>query len=401
MLNSYIEFTAFGVHSNEFINELINCEHKVWDITSDSNTDIFTVKASPLSYPSIARIAKTYRVKTKVEGRSGIYFHLRRYRKRFGILLGMLAFFFIIVLMSNFIWSIRITGLSGDSQIGRWQILEQLEKSGIHSGVHIEGYNANQAEIEMVLAIEELAWVSIERSGSRINVKVSERLPENEEAEGIGGLESEVNPNEPCNIIADRSGQLIKAEVYRGKLLYEVGSGINKGDVVVTGIIIDVNADSLTTYIHADAKLIIEAAEVVDFYQSHKNLNRAKNGRSKTNRSVVFLGKRFGGEIEVNRSCDYVEYHESMTAPKFFGFPLPIRVLEQRYVFYDRVEVTDSPAVTSDKLNSQIEIYEANFLEKAEIIEKTVEYFPDNDGIGALVRYIIHVDAAQKQVIDN
>jgi len=385
MINSYVEFTAFGVYCGEFIDFLVSSDYQVSDITSSN--DIYTIKTSPKNYPAIAKLAREYRVKTRVVARSGAYFELRRYRKRVGILFGVIAFFGIIVLMSNFVWNIKI---SGSDKVGNWQIFEQLAQSGIRPGVHIDGFNANQAELELGLSIPELAWVSIERSGSRINVKVSERLEEESE---------EIPLDTPCDVIANRSGQLIKAEVYRGQLLFEVTSGINKGDVIVSGKVKD--AAGRRSRVHADAKLFIEAIEVADFYQPYMTLHRAKNGRSKNNKSVVFLGRRFGGELEVPRDADHVDYFETLKVPDFFGFPLPFQVLNQNYVFYDRVEVTDSATIAREKLDRQIELYEVNFLSDAEILEKEVEYFPGDDGIGVLVKYVFHIDAAEKRELVN
>jgi similar to stage IV sporulation protein len=250
--------------------------------------------------------------------------------------------------------------------------------------VHIEGFNANQAELELALAIEELAWVSIERTGSRINVKISERLD--------GGDSNEIAVTTPCNIIAGRTGQLIKAEVYRGELLYELGSGVSAGDIVVSGVIHG-------GIVHADALLLAEIVEIVDFYQPFSTKQRAANGHSMSNRSIVFLGMRFGGELDICPHSDHVQYTQSMTAPNIFGFPLPFRVLNQDYVFYDRLEVIDPPVTALNKLNRQIDLYETNFLSDAEIIERQVEYFPDENGVGALVRYIFHTDIAVKSEI--
>jgi len=381
MVSSYIEFTAFGVYCNDFINHLVSSNHQVWGIAS--NSDIYTVRTSPMNYKAIAATARQYRVKTKVVHRSGLYFSIRRYRNRIGIPLGLLTSFAVIVLMSNFVWDIRITGLSEESQLGKWQILEQLDKSGIRPGVHINGYNANQAELEIALAVDELAWVSIERAGSRINVKVSERLETQRE---------EITLETPCHVIAAKSGQLVKAEVYRGLLLYEVGSGVHEGDVIVSG---KVDGNTL----HADAKLFVEVVEAVDFYQPYTTQQRAKNGKSRHNSSVVFLGKRFGGEIEVAKNADHISYSQTITAPKLLGFPLPLRVLNQDYIFYDRIEVTDSAADTREKLDKKIELYESNFLKDSEILEKQAEYFPDDNGIGVLVRYVYRADVALKQVI--
>ncbi|MCL1867218.1 MAG: sporulation protein YqfD [Oscillospiraceae bacterium] len=391
-MSSYIEFTAFGAYCGDFISELVASEYDVWDVTAADG--LHTVKTAPANYLSIARTARKYRVKTRVTDRAGAYFLLKRYRRRVGIPLGLLAFFAIIVMMSNHVWVIKISGNSG---VGNWQILERLAESGIRPGVHVESVNANLAELELMLAIEELAWVSIEPNGNVINVKISERIKED------GKVKIPLDTD--CNVISDKSGQLIKAQVYRGELLYEVGSGVNAGDVIVSGVVVDTQGKQ--SYVHADASLIVEVVDVVDFYQPYTTFRRAKNGQFVRNNSIVFLGMRFGGERQINKYADHVEYSENVRIPQVFGFPLPLRVLEQDYTFYERVEVTESPADTFVMLGQSIELYEKNFLKgtdgaDAVIVDKQVEYFPDENGIGALVRYVYQAEAAvQKEFAYN
>jgi similar to stage IV sporulation protein len=391
MGKNYIEFTAFGVYCGEFINYLMNSGYRVSEVSSAN--DIFTVRTSIQSYPKIAKKAREYRVKTRVVKRGGIYFTLRRYRKRIGVPLGILAFLAIVVLMSNFVWSIKITG---NENIGSYRILEQLDKSGIRPGVNIRSVNANKAELELRLAVSELMWISIERSGSRIYVKISET---DDFSEPVKEGTPPIPLQTPCNVISDRTGQLVRAEVYQGKLLYEVSSGINAGDVVVSGAV--ENGTGGYSLVHADAKLILETAESVNFYQTYTNLRRTKNGRSVNRRSAVFLGKRFGKDLKIDKNADHVDYSETITAPKIFGFPLPLRILAQSYVFYDRVEVTDSSAEAKENLDKQIELYESNFMKDTEIIDKQPEYFPDDNGIGCTVKYLFRADAARQIVIDN
>jgi len=386
---NHIEFTAFGAYCNDFINELVNSDYNAWDISG--NADIYTVKTAPQNYMAIARLAGSYRVKTKVSGRSGVYFKLRRYKKRIGIPLGILAFFAIIVTMSNFIWSIRITG---NHELSSYRIVEQLELHGIKSGAPIRGFNANQIELMLTLTFDELAWVNIERSGSRVNVKINERLP--------SAIET-IPVSSPCNVVAKFSGQLIETEIYRGRLLYEVGSGVNAGDIVVSGVIANNTADpnnpwsGSIAYVHADAKLIAECIEIVEFYQPLSTFHNVKNGFTDNNTSMIFLGMRFGRDkIIANKNADNVVYSEEMRAPDIFGFPLPFRVLTQRYIYHDRIEVADAAPYALQKLNRQIELFELNFLGEAEIIEKQVEYFPDEEGIKAVAEYIFRVDVAEK-----
>jgi len=52
-----------------------------------------------------------------------------------------------------------------------------------------------------------------------------------------------------------------------------------------------------------------------------------------------------------------------------------------------------------ESLDKQIDLYEANFVLRcshSEIVSRYVEYFPEENGIGALVHYVFVTNAAQK-----
>jgi len=381
--NNYAEFTAFGAYCGDFIDCLAKSEIEVWDISGAN--EIYTAKTAPQNYIRVARKAREFRVKTAVSKRSGKYFLLRRYRKRLGIPAGILAFFAIIVVMSNYIWDIRITG---NQQISRAQILEQLEKNGIKTGVPANSFNKNKAEINISLALGDLAWVNIEREGSRLNVKVSESLPSDA---------AQVPSDAPCNIVAGRSGQIISTEIYRGKLLYPMRSGVNKGDIVVSGVV--GNGAGGLQFVHADAKIIAECTETMEFYQPFASYQNVKNGYSAAEKSIIFLGMNFPLSFGSSRSYkgDNIKYTEEIRAPKILGFRLPYRLLTQNYVYYDRVEITDTETDALEKLNMTVDLYEQNLLAGAEIVAREIEYFPDDLGIRAKVSYVFRTDIAVKK----
>jgi similar to stage IV sporulation protein len=386
MNKSYVEFTAFGVYCGEFIDYLISSEHYVFDVCADSN--LYKAKSAPQNYPAIAKKAREYGVRTRVVGRGGAYFLVRKHRKRIGVMFGVLAFLGIIVAMSNFVWDINIVG---NSEVGRYRIMAELDKQGIRTGIRTNAFDANLAELRLALAIDELAWVNIERAGSRINVKVSESVG-NERGGGIP-------LSRPTNVVATRSGQLVSANIYRGELLGVVG---------VPNYVMGAPPDEDTgissyRYVHADAVLIAEIVEYVDFHQPFTVMHRADNGHSANNRSVIFLGHRFGNELPIPAHAAHVDYSEKLYAPRLFGlFTLPVRILEQNYVFSDRIEVTDTPVNAKRQLDNQIELYERNFIltcDTAEIVERVTEYYPDEFGISAMVRYVFRVDVAVKTEI--
>ncbi|MCL2755021.1 MAG: sporulation protein YqfD [Oscillospiraceae bacterium] len=400
-MRSYVTFTAIGANAAEFIDELVRSEVRVFGVSADK--EVYRVNAAPRSYKAIAELASSYGVRTRVVRRHGAYFVMRKERGKVGVFAGVLGFFAVIAALSGYVWDIRI---EGNSQVSDYQIMQELDKSGIRTGMRFGAKAANLAEVELALALSELAWVSIEQSGSRINVKVSE----------AGGVrDSEAIPlNQPANVISTHTGRLVSAEVYRGELLFEEGSGIRAGDVIVSGVVAIPEISGATgvpqetgntaayNYVHAQAELLVEISHAADFFQEYTVMQRAKNGRRTSNTSVVFLGRKVGRELQINPNAEHIDYSERLYTPHILGYPLPLRVLEQDYVFHDRIPVTDTPAAAREALDKQIELYERNFLltcPQSEITARFVEYFPEANGVGALVHYTYITNTAQKVAI--
>jgi len=381
-MKSFILVSVFGSYIEDFMSELIEKSIRVRNV--QNRDGIIYFETSPRNYKIIARLAFTLQMRTRVEARRGAYFKLRRYRKRYGILFGAVSFLLIITLMSNFVWDIRV---SGNENVSDVQVLEILEKHGIRSGTYIKGYDKTGAELAAELELDSLAWISIERDGSRINVKVSERLENHP---------PEIPITTPCNVIATKSGQNVETEVYRGTLLFEKGSGINRGDVIVSGVVVDGAGNVI--FSHADAKIIAEVVEEEEFFEPFVSLERKRNGKVTKNDFIIFLGKSFPLFIN-DASHEQAVYSEELRAPTFFGLKLPWRVKTGVYTHYDVVEVEHTRIQTLDRLKKQIENYRENFFADSEIILFDEEYFPEDDGIAVKVRIIYRTDIAQKKII--
>jgi len=381
-MKSYIIVSAFGSYVEHFMNELFENNIKIWEIKNKDGIIYF--KTSPYFYKIIAETAIASGTKTKVESRHGAYFKLRPYKKRYGVFFGVVSFFGIIVLMSNFIWDIRV---SGNQSVSSAQIIEVLEKHGIKSGAGVKSFDRERAELAAILELDMLAWVNIEREGSRVHVKVSERL-ESDIAEIPGTT--------PCNVIAAKTGVIVKTEVYRGALLIESGSGVNQGDVIVSGVVEDGAGNIILS--HASAKIIAECTDEAEFFAQFTSTERRKNGKITKNNFIVFLGKThqlfiFGSEPENST------YSEETRIPRFLGFKLPYRLRTGIYTHYDLIEVQIGQTEAMRRLKKEIDMFRQNFYAGSEIISFDEVYDVREDGVGAKVRVVYHTDIAEKKVI--
>jgi len=381
-MKSYIVVSAFGSYNEEFMNDLFRKNIKVWNVKNKDGIIYFNM--SPYLYKKAARSALNSGVRTRVESRHGAYFKLRKYKKRYGIFFGAASFLGIIVLLSNFVWDIKV---SGNENLSAPQIIEIMEKYGISNGVGTKSYDAEKAEIALTLELGSLAWVNIERQGSRIYVNLSERLE---------AAPPEIPVTTPCNVVADRSGQIVKAEVYRGRLLVEVGSGVDRGDVIVTGVVDDGAGNIILS--HASARIIAECEESAEFFVPFTSLERKNNGKTSENNFIVFLGHSFP-LFMLDNSPENAVYSEETRAPKLFGFPLPYRLKTEIYSHYDMVEVTITQSQALERLNKQIEMYRANFYGDSEIVLFEEKFITREDGIAAEVWVVYRTDIAQQRMI--
>lgn len=374
---SYIDVMVFGSHMDEFVNALMSGEVKTWEIKKADG--MLFLKCRPYHYKRLAGLARRHGVRSTIEKRHGFYFRVHRYKKRYGVPLGVMGYAAVIVLLSLFVWDIRV---AGNEEITSGQIKEILLEKGVTTGIPINSFDTQLTEIYVRNSLEKLAWVSLERDGSRVYVKILE-----------GNVEE--NPGlpagTPCNIISLYDGVIVDYEVYRGQLMYEKGSGVVAGDILVSGLVDDGGGNVLLQ--QANAKVILECTAEVEFYAGFVTQETRKTGVVTRNSYIELLGASI--PFLTNQTpADVARYSEETRKPEVFGFPLPFRVKTCVYEGYEYVEVQRTSEEALKSLNSQIEAYLGNFYAEAEIVSQETEIVPGEDGISARLRLVYRADAA-------
>lgn len=382
MKGNYIVFSAIGSDYEKYISALI--EKRIRIFNSYQSGNVLYVQISPFDYKTAARAAAKLHIRTRVIKRHGSYFYMRKYGKRYGIALGVLSFFGIITLMSDHIWEIRI---SGNTEISDNQILEMLRENGVYWGADSKGIDGNRIEILARLAIPDLAWISVEHDGSIINVKVSEQI-KNEKAE--------IPLSQPCNIIAAHDGQIVNTEVYSGQLLYPIGSGVAKGQLIVSGVVEDGGGNNML--LHANAKIIAEYTEEVEFTMPFTSSEKVLSGNKSTKDYLKFFGMKIplGFGLDEYKSSKYTEETKNVT---FLGLEMPWKIITETFEEYITVEVTRTADDLRNLLKKQVENYRTNFLSDAEIISRDMSFAISDSGIAVKAVFVVHSDIAQPKEI--
>ena len=160
-------------------------------------------------------------VLTEVD-RAGVPAFLARFRRRYSLWLGLTLSVLAVLFLSHFV---LVVDVQGNDRVPTAQILSTLRRLGVHPGTFSPAIDVDTVEQEVLLELEELSWIAINRSGVRAEILVRERVAPPEV----------VDEDELGDIVARRDGVITKLEVLSGESDRKVGDPVAKGDVLIRG----------------------------------------------------------------------------------------------------------------------------------------------------------------------
>lgn len=171
-LGGYVTIQADGIFLERFLNICTRRNLDIWDIRH-CGAQRLTANMSLASFREIRPVCRRTRTRLQIIRRRGFPFFAHRYRKRKFALLGLALAIFILWYTSGHIMGITVFG---NSRISTDTILTHLARSGVSLGETTEGIDSALIRNRMMGDLDDLAWIGINVSGSRIYVEVVERL---------------------------------------------------------------------------------------------------------------------------------------------------------------------------------------------------------------------------------
>jgi len=221
-IKGYVIIIIEGFFIEKFINLASNAELKFWDLKRLSLSKI-QVKAGIKDFKRIRPIVRKSKCRAELKKKVGIPFFLNRYNKRGYFVIGFVLFLLICFICSLFVWKVEV---SGNDKIQAEEVIEQLKECGLHTGKIKYFVNADDVVEQMMIKREDLAWIGIEIEGTKAEVKIVEKV-----------MIPEMLEKTPCNIVSDRVGIITKMNVMIGAKQVEIGDTVQKGQVLVSGVI--------------------------------------------------------------------------------------------------------------------------------------------------------------------
>ena len=239
-----VDFTASGKFPERFINITAKNGVNIWNPVPAKNAISASMYLS--DYKKIRTLAKKSRVKTKITAKHGMPFIVNRYKARTGLFAGAVCGIILCIFLSNFIWSVKI---SGTEEISNTYLESLLSDNGISVGVWKNNLDVDQIERNIQRKCGDVRWMSINITGSLVTVEVKETYKKPK-------LDTTKNP---CNVKAVKDGVITRIQAYNGKPVVTKGSGVVNGQVLVSGL--DETKQGDMRYLRANAKVFADITE--------------------------------------------------------------------------------------------------------------------------------------------
>lgn len=219
--NTYIVVEVRIGDIEKFINTIWKNKIRIMNLLR-FNANLIQFKIPLKDYKQMVKITRESGGKLKIVGRHGIGFLLFRLKNRISILFGIAAFLFCIYYLSTFIWQIDITT---EKNIAPYDVRQDLKSIGISPGIRKSNLNVYNIEEKLMQKNNNIMWARARIYGSKLKIKIVER-------QEIPDIKKN---NETGDVMAKKSGQVLRVYTTSGTAVVKPGDIIKKGQMLIKG----------------------------------------------------------------------------------------------------------------------------------------------------------------------
>ncbi len=377
----YISFEVEGDCIENIINKFIKEKITVWDISKVGKN--FYGKILEPDFEKFEKIVKDNNCLYNIKKEKGWPFFKSKYNKRIGFLIGTSLFLGVIYFFSFYIWSVNV---SGNENLSSEEVIQTMKDLGIYPGVSKRSIDFPQVEQMAMIRLKDVAWMSINVSGSCVNVSLKEKVKQPE-------LSSK---GEPCNIVAKCNGQIEKIETYSGTACVSTNDVVTQGQLLISGIVENLNSEN--SFVCAEGKVFAKVRKNI-VKKIEINQTKAEDTGKVLKEYEFYI---FGMKIPVKFHKDTGENYRLEENEKkiiLFGIEMPFKMKSDIYheQFCEKISLSEEEAYS--ELEKNIANEEEQELSDCEILEKSSEKYIEGEEAVINNTYVCMENIGKKEKI--
>ncbi len=317
-LTGYVVFSGNGGFPERFINLCSLNGISLWDTRCSSGR--LTSKTTINGYKNIRTCAKKSGINLRIEKKCGLPFIIKPYIQRKGLLIGSMISLVLICVLSSCIWTIEVTG---NEKFTDEQILAIAENHGVYIGAFHKNLDIKEIRTRIKNETDGVNWFSVNTDASHAVLQVSES----------SGTTQIIDTKEPCNIVSDVSGEVLKIETKAGTPVPLIGSAVSEGDLLISGVC--EKSDGTPYFVHARGTATIRTDEKCEIILP-VTINAEKTKELKC-RYYAYI---FGVKIPLGFIPDGTKIRMSESMLSYKGKTLPAGIITDYYEITDNAQIT-------------------------------------------------------------
>lgn len=330
-LFGFLTVAFYGDCAEQILNIAAKNSIKVWNLRFKKGYIIGNISIK--NFIKLRHLKRGIKCKIKIIKKNGLIFRFKKYGRRTGVFIGIILFFAILFIMSNFVWIINV---EGNVNISRQEILNSCRDIGIYVGMPKNEINTKYDAQKFLLQQKGLAWGSLNLEGCVLTVNLSEaKFSDKEKRET------------PSNLKATFDGKISKIDVKSGNVLVRVGDTVSRGDLLVSGIVENMGS---TLFVYSEGTVTAKTRRTYSAEGKYKQIKTLENGKVITRNTIDFFGLRiplYLGSVKAEST-----YTKEVKNLKLFGKEIPIKIACEKY------SLTHKETVNYDKETLEEMLYE-------------------------------------------
>lgn len=381
MTRGWVEFSVNGRFPERFINITSQNRVRVWNVRRKENG--FTASMYRSDYRAVRPLARGAGVRLRILRKNGMPTFIYRYRDRVGVLIGVCVFFLTLFVMSQFIWSIDITGLD---TVSLTDMQSLLKEHGLYVGAYKPLLDDRKLSRDIMIERHEIGWMAVNVTGSYASVEIKEEAaPPKVEDIHI-----------PCNIKAGADGVLLRIEAAEGETLLTEGSGVIKGQLLVSGVKTDEKGTA--RLVHADARILARTTRQASFTTAKRFTAMRPTGETSRQQLLTAFGLRLPTRIG-SVDSPYFASDSQTVVPAPLGIRLPVGSITETVSAMEEQEITLDENSAKELLLAEAALHESFALQECEVESREERLSCENDVYTLSVTYTCVEDIAVSEPI--